>query len=56
MTKKKSTPNLAHVVYRTRRLEPMLAWYTEMFHAIPSDGRAVVLEEVGEAFFLKLTP
>ena len=29
----KSTPALAHVVYRTRRLEPMLAWYKDMFHA-----------------------
>jgi catechol-2,3-dioxygenase len=26
-------PTLAHVVYRTRRFEQMLAWYTEMFHA-----------------------
>ncbi|MEQ9005965.1 MAG: VOC family protein [Pseudomonadales bacterium] len=26
-------PALAHVVYRTRRFEDMLAWYKEMFHA-----------------------
>jgi catechol-2,3-dioxygenase len=30
---KNRTPYLAHVVYRTRKLEPMLAWYKEMFHA-----------------------
>lgn len=26
-------PTLAHVVYRTRKFEQMLAWYKEMFHA-----------------------
>lgn len=26
-------PALAHVVYRTRRFEQMLAWYKEVFHA-----------------------
>lgn len=26
-------PTLAHVVYRTRNFEQMLAWYQEMFHA-----------------------
>ena len=26
-------PRLAHVVYRTRRLSQMLAWYQEVFHA-----------------------
>ena len=26
-------PRLAHVVYRTRKFEQMLAWYKEMFHA-----------------------
>ncbi|MFU8815997.1 MAG: VOC family protein, partial [Pseudomonadales bacterium] len=26
-------PTLAHVVYRTRNFEKMLAWYKEMFHA-----------------------
>ena len=26
-------PRLAHVVFRTRRFEQMLAWYKEMFHA-----------------------
>src|SRR5262245_64608350 len=26
-------PRLAHVVYRTRRFDQMLAWYNEMFHA-----------------------
>jgi catechol-2,3-dioxygenase len=30
---KKSTPVLAHVVYRTRRFEQMLGWYKEMFQA-----------------------
>ena len=30
---KNSTPSLAHVVYRTRKYEQMLAWYKEMFHA-----------------------
>jgi len=27
------TPSLAHVVYRTRRFEQMLAWYKDVFHA-----------------------
>ncbi|MGB7905612.1 MAG: VOC family protein [Steroidobacteraceae bacterium] len=27
------TPVLAHVVYRTRRFEQMLAWYKQVFHA-----------------------
>jgi catechol-2,3-dioxygenase len=26
-------PKLAHVVYRTRKFEQMLAWYKEIFHA-----------------------
>jgi catechol-2,3-dioxygenase len=30
---KNSIPRLAHVVYRTRKFEPMLAWYKEVFHA-----------------------
>jgi catechol-2,3-dioxygenase len=30
---KNTTPSLAHVVYRTRKYEQMLAWYKEMFHA-----------------------
>lgn len=30
---KNRTPSLAHVVYRTRKFEQMLAWYKEMFHA-----------------------
>jgi len=30
---KKPTPSLAHVVYRTRKFEQMLAWYKEVFHA-----------------------
>ena len=29
----KQFPRLAHVVYRTRKFEQMLAWYKEMFHA-----------------------
>jgi catechol-2,3-dioxygenase len=29
----KQIPKLAHVVYRTRKFEQMLAWYKEMFHA-----------------------
>jgi catechol-2,3-dioxygenase len=28
-----SSPSLAHVVYRTRKFEQMLAWYKEVFHA-----------------------
>ena len=27
------TPALAHVVYRTRQIGPMLAWYKDVFHA-----------------------
>lgn len=30
---KDRAPSLAHVVYRTRKFEQMLAWYKEMFHA-----------------------
>jgi catechol-2,3-dioxygenase len=30
---KNTIPSLAHVVYRTRKYEQMLAWYKEMFHA-----------------------
>src|SRR5262245_35089171 len=30
---KNRTPSLAHVVYRTRRFEQMLAWYKEVFGA-----------------------
>jgi catechol-2,3-dioxygenase len=32
MTQSRS-PRLAHVVYRTRRFEQMIAWYREVFHA-----------------------
>ncbi|MDH4125871.1 MAG: VOC family protein [Gammaproteobacteria bacterium] len=35
-------PRLAHVVYRTRKFEQMLAWYKEVFHATVQHENPVI--------------